>query len=471
MHNRPLIVDLDGTLIKTDMLFEGILVLLKKNILYFFVIFYWALYGKQTLKYKLAEIVTPNIDKLPKNIDFINFLKKQKKEGRKLVLATASTVKYANLYSEHLNLFDEILASDEKTNLKGKKKLEIIKETYSDFDYAGDSMADEVIFSHATEFHLVNSNKKLIKKLQHKSNITVWGCSASSISDWITQLRIYQWIKNVLLFVPLFVTHQHINTDSAISTFLGFISFSVIASSTYILNDMIDINTDRNHPRKCNRPLASGKISIKHGIFGGAVLFLLGITISATISSNFLLIICTYLATTLAYTFHLKTYVLIDTIILAGLYTLRIIAGAILIKVELSFWLLAFSMFTFFSLALVKRCSEIHFVATEGKLSTKGRDYNTSDYDLLQSFGASSSLMSLLMLMFYIEDSFQQNFYNEPQLLWLILPAFAYFFMRIWLKTTRSEMHDDPIVFALKDKGTLITVLFIIITTLAARLL
>jgi len=471
MENPPLIVDLDGTILKTDTLFEGLAKLIKQNFLFVFLLPFWLCQGKLKFKNKISKYALPNFQLLPLNSEFVSFVRDEKAKNRTVILATASTERYAKAFAEELGIFDDVLSSSETVNLKSKAKLSAILSKYEEFDYAGDSSADEPLFKLARRSHLVNATPRLINKYGAQESITVWGERKETLKDWVSQLRIYQWVKNFLLFVPVFVSHQYIDASSIVTTFLGFISIGLLASSTYVLNDILDLDSDRLHARKKSRPFASGKISIKNGVVCGGILFVASLILAASISTNYLLILLCYLVTTLAYSLYLKSYALIDTIILAGLYTIRIVAGTILIEVDLSFWLLAFSMFTFYSLALVKRCSEISSLRDEGKLSASGRDYHIGDYNLLQSFGVGSALLALLTLMFYIENSFQADFYNEPQLLWFILPAFAYFFMRIWLKTSRSEMHDDPIVFALKDKGSLITVAFIVSVTVIARLI
>ena len=470
-NNTPLFVDLDGTLIYSDLLIESTLQYLKHNPLGFFNLIIWFFSGRAYLKSRLAEQVDLSISSLPYNLEFIEYLKSQKKNGRVLYLMTASAQKYAEQVASHLGFFDGVMASTKDLNMKGEMKVEKCLELSPTFAYAGNDAVDFKIFEHADESILVNPTRSA-KALSKKRPVDqVFNDDKNQLKLMLKGIRAHQWLKNLLVFVPLLVSGLYTDLTSIGQTIVAFFLFSLLASATYILNDLSDLDSDRNHPRKSLRPIPSGAWPLIDAISTGIVLLLFIVVVAIFVTPFwFQLSLLAYLILTLTYTFFLKSFVIADVIALASLFTIRIIAGAMAIDVELSFWLLAFSMFTFFSLALVKRCAELRVLTKMKKSKTSGRDYHVDDYHLMQSLGVTSAFISLLIMSFYVQMSLTDGFYNNPVLLWATLPAFAYWLCRMWLKTNRGEMHDDPIVFSLKDKGSLITIAFIIGITLIAKL-
>ncbi|WP_417550282.1 UbiA family prenyltransferase [Methylophaga sp.] len=468
----PIFVDLDGTLIYTDLLLEVCLTFLKHNPLNIFLLIGWLAKGKANLKHKLAERVDINAATLPYNQGFLGFLKEQREEGRKLYLATASHQKYADAIAEHLGIFDGVLATSATFNMKGENKLKHCLEVSPKFAYAGNETFDFCLFDKADESFLVNPTAAALRLSKKRPVTRIFHNKTNTFKTILKAMRVHQWLKNMLIFVPVFVSSLYLDLAVWGDAIIGFFLFSLLASATYLLNDLLDIEADRAHPRKCLRPIPSGMLSIKQ-----AVLLAMGLFVATLIGSllftntAFQLSILAYLALTLLYTFVLKTYVIADVISLASLFTIRIIAGAMVIDVVLSFWLLAFSMFTFFSLALVKRCAELKLLSKVNKDKATGRDYQVEDYYLMQSFGVTSAFISLLLVAFYVQVAMTNEEYSTPLLLWATLPAFAYWFLRMWLKTNRGEMHDDPIVFSIKNKGSLATICFILIITLLAKLI
>lgn len=290
------------------------------------------------------------------------------------------------------------------------------------------------------------------------------------ISDCVMAFRVHQWIKNVLLFVPLLAAHQLGNIQSLSSVIMAFISFSLCASSVYIINDLIDLENDRSHPRKRNRPFASKKLPIIYGI--AAVPFLLGtsIALGAVVGLDFLIILLLYFVVTLAYSLILKRLVLVDCLILASLYTIRILAGAFAVSISLSFWLLAFSIFIFLSLALVKRYAELVFQLQEGKTSAQGRGYLVSDAPLLQVLGVSSGYISALVIALYLRSEDVVTLYSHPFAIWFLIPILLFWISWVWLKSARGEMYDDPIIFAVKDKTSLLVAIITAIVFIYASI-
>lgn len=466
-----LYVDLDGTFTKADLLFESLISSIKNKPFVLFYIFFWILRGRAYLKHKLSLFGNVDVKSLPLNEEFYRFLLDEKRNGRTIVLATASNEKFAKMVCDEFDIFSSYLSSDDTINLKGESKLRRIQAENKIFSYAGNSVEDFIIFAESEESYLVNPTDAARKIALTTSTTRAFDDKPQSGSVWLKQLRVHQWIKNILIFVPLFVSGSFLHQQPFVLSLAGFLSFSLLASATYILNDLLDLESDRLHPRKKNRPLASGRISIARGIIVVFVLFVVSLIISLFVGPIFFIILISYLILTLSYSMKLKKYFGIDVICLASLYTLRIVAGAAIIGVVVSFWLLSFSMFIFFSLAIIKRCAELRVIEKSEKIKAAGRDYNADDYHLLVSVGVSSSMLAVLMFCFYINSNVLTDQYQEPTLLWLAVPALTYWIMRMWIKTHRNEMHDDPIVFSLRDFGSVVTIGFIGLITIVAQIL
>lgn len=467
----PLVVDLDGTLIKSDILLENFYATIRQNPLVLFLIPLWLFKGKVYLKNKLSEKTLINIKALPYNEAFLEYLRQEFKGGRTLVLATASVHKFAQEIATHLGIFNKVLGTDNKTNLKGKNKLNALLALYGEkkFDYAGDGQADLHIFPHAREAIIVNASARVLKEAKKTSSVKkIFEAQPVNLKTYIKTIRTYQWVKNILLVVPLVMSHQWGDIMAIVYVWTGFVSFSFCASAGYLFNDLLDLPSDRAHPRKKERPLASGRIPILDGSLLFITLLLTGLALALVINWNFFLLLMFYCLISLSYTFLFKSYVLIDVLVLAGLYTLRVVAGGVLADVRLSFWLLAFSIFIFFSLALVKRCSELVSLSKANVQYAGGKDYSVSDMDYLREMGIASGYLAVLIVAFYINSPDVKALYSHPEALWLVCPALLYWISRVWLKTGRGEMTDDPIVFSIKDRGSRIVALGIVIIILLA---
>lgn len=452
----PLFVDLDGTLVRSDLLWESLFLLLKLNWLYAFSVFFWLLKGKAHLKKEIAARVIPDVALLPYNESVLKLLKQKAAEGRPIYLATASHERIAHAIAAHLGIFRAVLASADGTNLSGANKLHAITTIAAakNFDYAANDWVDLKIWSHAKSAILVNPRRGLSGAARRVCEVEEILSDETSFSRYLKAIRVHQWLKNLLVFVPLLTAHQWLNVAAVMDASLAFVALSLCASAIYLLNDLLDLPSDRRHPRKRERPFASGAVPLGHGVLLCIALALAGLGVAATLSPSFLAITAAYLTVTTAYSFKLKTYVIIDAMTLAGLYTLRVIAGAIAIQVAPSFWLLAFSMFIFLSLALVKRCSELRVLIDLNKAAAHGRDYRVTDLQFLQSMGVASGYLAVMVLAFFINSAEVIQEYNQPQALWLICPLVLYWVSRVWLKAGRGEMHDDPIVFAVTDRGS-----------------
>ncbi|WP_298623769.1 UbiA family prenyltransferase [uncultured Legionella sp.] len=474
MDSKPLVVDLDGTLIKTDLLWETANQFSIRHPFQLFKLLVWLGHGKSTLKAHLAKFATIDPALLPYNDVLLSWLQEQKKAGRRLVLATASHSILAQLVAKHLCLFDEVLATDDDINLKAEKKRDCLIQKYgeSGFDYVGNSVDDLPIWQSAECIYVVSSSTHLIKELKEsgKSVHVFEDNKPSLIKSIFNALRPYQWTKNLLIFIPLVTAHLYTDSANLMVVFFAFFIFNMTASSVYVLNDLIDITDDRLHVRKRHRVFAAGNLSLMYGWVVWPM-FLVGAFLLTVflMPLKFLIVLSTYYLLTLAYSSLLKQKPILDVLTLAALYTLRIIAGAAAIPVPLSFWLLAFSMFLFTSLAFIKRFSELRLVHNSGpEMSLHGRDYSYEDLQTISNMGTSAGYISVLVLALYIQDVHTAQMYSSPKFIWLACPLLLYWISRAWLLAHRGNMHDDPIIFALKDKTSwIIAMCFVVIFALA----
>lgn len=472
----PLYVDLDGTLIATDALWESLLLLARKRPLDALRLPFWAMRGKAHFKHQIALRVIPDAASLPYRPRILEFLREQKQAGRRVVLATASHERIAHAVSAHLGLFDAVLASDATVNLKSARKLAAITTAGGEgaagaFDYMGDSRADLPLWKASRRAYLVGTRGSLRRRAEAS-------CEKPVIFDepgapWrpvVAAMRPRHWIKNVLLFIPLIFAHQlHDQAKSAAVAF-AFVAMSLCASAVYVLNDLLDLESDRAHPRKCRRPFASGALSIPAGIVMFGVLLAGGFAVSwLEAGGRFTLVLGGYLAATTAYSFYFKRKLLLDVIVLAGLYTLRIRAGGVAAQVPVSSWLMAFSMFFFISLAFVKRYSELLVVKDSEQLQAKGRGYMVDDLDVILSTGPASGYMAVLVFCLYINSDVVKQLYARPDFLWCISPILVYWITRVWFFARRRKLDDDPVLFALKDRVSWIAGAIAVILLLLAR--
>jgi len=467
-------VDLDGTLIKTDLLLESFLLLIKRNPLYLFAVVMWLLKGKATLKAKIASRVNLNAAALPYNTALIEWLKVQKEGGRALWLVTASHDLLAKAVAKHLGIFDGVMASDETVNLSGTRKADALVKHFGEkgFDYCGNDDIDLSVWRHGRSAIVVNASKSLEAKARAAVQVGKVIPADGQVFKAVTKaLRVHQWAKNALIFVPVAAAHLLTSSSTLTSALLAFVVFSLCASSVYILNDLLDLEADRQHHSKCNRPFAAGKLSVLTGLLAFPVLLIGSFAIAAlTLNIKFVLVLATYYVATVAYSFSLKRIVMVDVLMLAGLYTIRIVAGAAATSIPLSFWLLIFSIFIFLSLAMVKRYAELYAMKQRGKLSAQGRGYQVEDLHLIQSMGAASGYLSILVLALYLNSPDITVLYKHAKVAWLLVPIMLYWISRIWMQTYRGHMDDDPLVFAMKDRVSLITGMAAVAVLVAAAL-
>jgi len=473
MGAPPLVVDLDGTLTPSDTLIESAICLIKHRPLDCLQWPRWLLQGKSAFKARVASRAGYSVENLPLRADLLDYLAEQKSAGRRLILATAAHRSIAHAVARKIGLFDDVLASDEHRNLKGRRKLEAIqKQVGNAFAYAGDSHADLPIWKASHAAILVNASSR-VKRILH-GLVPIereFQFPNPTLKTWSTALRFHQWLKNLLLFVPLLTAFSFFDPAKIIAALIAFFAFSLAASATYVVNDLLDLENDRTHPRKRKRPFASAALSIPAGLSVASVSLLTAFILALNVSAGFTFMLLSYLILTSAYSWLLKKYVLIDVLTLSLLYTLRILAGSVAIGVATSPWLLAFSVFIFLSLALVKRCSELISLQQAGQTATRGRDYRVSDQQVLTPLGMAAALGAVVVFGLYTSSPEVQGHYSSPLILWLVAFGMIYWLARLWIKTQRGEMHDDPLVFALRDRGSRISLAAMLTVVLAARYL
>ena len=448
----PLFVDLDGTLLKTDIMFEAMLLLLKRNIFYCLPLLFWLAKGPAYLKYQLSKRVDIPVAALPVNTEFLKYLQTQKKINRKLILISASSQKAVDEVKSQMKIFDAAFGSDARLNLKGHTKLEKIRMLAGgkSFAYAGNSRDDTVIWDEASQVVIVNCSVKTVNPEKFE-NALRFDPPEPALGQLLRSVRPHQWLKNLLVFIPLTLSHQLSDTGLISVLFVTFISFSLCASSVYLMNDLFDLTHDRKHITKFNRPFSSGNLSIVTGLIAGPCLFILGAITAFYLPFNFFIIFLTYGLINFAYTFYLKKIFMLDVVILAFLYTLRIIAGAESIELQTTSWLLGFSFSLFLGLATVKRVAELFNVISAGNKKIEGRAYSEDHMSFLSFMGILSTAVAVGIFAFYITDPKTTELYAKPLFLWAIFPLLSCLLFRIWKNALAGEMSEDPVLFALTD--------------------
>ncbi|WP_455921269.1 UbiA family prenyltransferase [Pseudomonas putida] len=457
----PLVVDLDGTLLRSDLLLETGIAYVRQFPLQLLKPFQWLASGKATLKEGLAEATTLDVSVLPYDPAVIELIERERAAGRRIVLATASHVSLAQDIADHLQLFDQVLATSGSLNLSSHRKRDLLVEHYGEggYDYMGNSHDDIAVWATAGKAYVVNPERGVHKRAVAQGNVEqVIHSNRPGARDWIKALRLHQWMKNILICLPLFTAHELTNPTMLMQAVVAFVLFGLCASSVYLLNDLLDLADDRHHKSKRFRPFAAGRLSILSGLLAFPLLLLIAFGGSALLLPwEFTATLVAYYALTLAYSLLLKRKMVVDVIALALLYTIRIIAGAAAFQLELTFWILAFSMFMFLSLAMVKRYAELREAKHKGITEkTRGRGYYPDDLEMISSLGASSGYLAVMVLAMYIHDPATTRLYAHPQIIWLACPMLLFWVSRIWMLTHRGNMHDDPVMFAVKDRTSLL---------------
>lgn len=472
-ESRQIYVDLDGTLIKTDLFFESILKLIRQNPLNIFKVFFWILKSRSFAKSKIANLIDIEAKSLPYQTELLAYLKNLKTQGHRIILATASNEKYAHNVSNHLGIFDKVIASSEAINMKGRRKLdEISKDTNNGkFCYAGDSTADIPIWKAASENIFVDAPDSAIKnaKIDQKDEKIITSYKTSKFKAFIKEMRLQQWAKNVLIIIPLLTAHRYTEAGMALIYLYAFLSFSLCASGVYFMNDLLDIEADRKHKTKYKRPIASGALPIPLGVFGAIMLPASGFAIALiTLKMEFVVILGIYFILTNFYSLFLKRISTADVMTLATLYTLRIVAGGAAGGIELSSWLITFSIFFFVSLAYLKRYIEVSDL-NEDNHKAEGRGYSGNDTETMFMLGIANATASILVMALYLSDDHFHAQNQHPEIPPLLCFILLYWTNRIWVGAKRKKIADDPVIFAVKDRISQLTGLAFVLVYLSAR--
>ncbi len=464
--SRPLAVDLDGTLIHSDTLWECTRKALSRGPRYWLLLPLWLAKGRAYLKHRLAETARLDPASLPYNAPFLAFLREEKARGRQIFLVTAADQLIAKGIADHLGLFDGVIASDGTTNLKARNKAAALAERFGKqgFVYAGNSYADVPVWQVAASAIPVNTGLGLARRLRrhHAIEKAEFASRPPILRSLVSAIRCYQWVKNALLFVPAITAHTLFDWAVISTISLMFVAFSATASGIYLLNDVHDLDADRSHPRKRERPFASGALPLPFAALS-PVLIIAGIAAAWSVSPASGACVVGYTILSVAYSSKLKSKPLIDVFLLAALYTIRVMSGAVALEHSISIWLLSFSGFCFLSLAFVKRTAEISDL--HGRLNKQapapvgdtsdyvpGRGYMLNDRSILEMMGICSGFMSALVMALYVHSDMARSLYAEPSLIFGLVPLILLWQCRMWLAASRGYMHDDPIVFTAKDR-------------------
>lgn len=449
----PLCVDLDGTLLAVDTFHEACVWLLRRRPLLLFLLPVWWMRGKAHAKRRVAESVRLTVDLLPVNAAFLEFLRAEHRAGRRLVLATASDRLIADRIAARFGMFADVIASDGTVNLKGERKAaELVRRFGAQgFDYAGNARADVSVWHAARHAIVVGAPAALLRSVRRVANVQhVFAGRPSRAWSLLRATRPHQLLKNILIFIPLLSSHQFTDPALVFRFMLAYVSFSCVTSAVYLLNDILDLEHDRAHPRKYLRGIAAGHLPLPLAFVAIAFLTMAGLAIASTFPPLFGAVIAAYIVGSTLYSAFLKQIAIVDVLLLCLLYTVRIVAGNAASGISYSLWLLMFSMFFFFSLACLKRTTELMLRSPEGG-TLPGRGYRAEDAAILQTLGIASAMVSLLVLGLYVDSQRVTLLYRWPHLLWFECVLMLYWVSRIWFLGSRGQMHEDPIVFTMKD--------------------
>jgi 4-hydroxybenzoate polyprenyltransferase/phosphoglycolate phosphatase-like HAD superfamily hydrolase len=461
-----LCVDLDGTLVRSDTLAEGYFVLHPARAVSALL---HLRNGRAAMKAFVARSGTFDPALLPYNEQLLDWLREQKARGRRIALTTAADIEIAQAIADYLDIFDDVIASDGVQNLKGPTKASMLLRRFgeSGFTYIGDNVADLPAWRAATTRGVVNANRRTTDAVRRLGRIEVEiNDRPSLLRAAITAMRPYQWVKNLLVFVPIVTAHAITDLSSWLDGILVFAAFCTCASGVYLANDLADLAADREHPRKRNRPLASGALPLLAGAFLSPAL--LGIGIVLGVASGAVVLLMAYVVLSLAYALKLKEMPMVDVFVLASLYTVRLAGGGEATGHGISLWLLAFSGFMFLSLALIKRVKEFTAAERARRPAVARRGYDAADAPILQLLGCAAAFSSCVVLALFVQSDATAERYAMPSLLWLIVPLMLFWQCRLWLWTARGQMHDDPIIFAARDRVSWFIGLAVVTVLLAA---
>jgi 4-hydroxybenzoate polyprenyltransferase len=453
----PLCVDLDGTLVKSDTFYDSVCVLLRSHPASLFRIpGWWINGGKARVKAKVASIAPLDADRLPYNQAVFRFLDEKNRLGHSIYLATGADASLADRVARHVGLFSGVLSSDGSTNLVGSHKLAGLQQRFPEFDYIGNALPDLPALAHSRRAFVANPTLGLRLSLKTRKIPIVRSFEDRRplVPSIVKAVRVHQWAKNVLLFLPLLLSHR-ISLQSVLPAVVAFFCFSFFASANYIVNDLLDMESDRHHPKKRLRPFAAGDLSVFSGLSIASVLVVASVALLPGLPYRFALWLLVYAVATSAYSFYFKRVPLVDVLMLSGLYTLRMQAGAAATGTLISPWLSSLAIFLFLSLAMVKRFSELANLRERGGEASHGRGYLVTDIEQIRSFGNASAAAAVVIFCMYISRPDVDALYHHSGRLWLIVPFMIYWLNRVWLVASRGELNEDPVIFAIRDRISL----------------
>lgn len=470
-QSRPcLCVDLDGTLVQTDTIIESLVILLRTKPLSIFALLRCMFSGKARFKQELARRVVLQADALPYALPVLDYIRSEASQGRRVLLVTGADASVANLVAQHLGCFSQVICSNGRENVTGERKLAAIREVLGNegFSYAGNSRADLPVWKGAQSALIAGSGTALRRAVE-RAGIRVekvFPTPRLSFLAIIKAMRVYQWVKNVLVLLPMVLAHRLLNPATLLSGARAFVSFSLVASAIYLVNDILDLSTDRKHQRKRHRPLPSGRLSVSAAVVLIVLLLAAGVLLNPTGDGAWLLGI--YVVSALAYSLYLKRLLVIDVIMLASFYTLRLLYGGAATGITVSIWTLAFSMFMFLSVALIKRISELRAGVSDEGLSASGRAYQINDLQQMSALCAASGCVGALIIILYVYNPEVMTLYARPKILLGVFPLLIYWQSRLLILANRGVIQEDPILFSLYDRASQATALAILGVVIAA---
>jgi len=469
----PLCVDLDGTLVKSDTLHDSLLVLLRTHPLKAFQLPLQVLKGKAAFKSFITDSVSLDVAHLPYNHTLLRYLQAERARGREIYLATGADIRLAQRVASYLGIFTGVFGSEGAVNLTGKNKLERLYNGLKtdSFDYIGNATPDLPLLTHSQHPMVANPTMQLrmAMRAQGITPAQTFEERVQPFKGFLKAIRLHQWAKNVLIFVPLLLSHALVLPRIS-AAILAFFCFSLTASATYIVNDLLDIEADRRHARKRKRPFAAGDLAASSGIVISLLFLCAALAGAFRLPREFFGWLLLYLVTTLSYSTYLKRVPIVDVVVLSSLYTLRLLAGGAASQTEISHWLAGFSIFLFLALAFVKRFAELENLRIQGASPKNGRGYLMTDIEQLRSFGTASSYAAVVIFAIYISRPDVTDLYRKPGYLWLIVPIMILWLSRVWLLASRGELDEDPVVFAITDRMSLLMGVATVIVAIVAAL-
>jgi len=469
--NKPLCVDLDGTLVKSDTLIDSLLILTRNHPNLLLQLPGAVVRGKAAFKSFVTSHVELDVVHLPYNRKLLQFLQVERARGREIYLTTGADIRLAQRLANHFGIFSGVLGSDGTTNLTGHKKLSTLHNRFGQdgFAYIGNSLADLPLLMDASEKMLADPSAALRRSIRKRgiAPLHVFEERANPLRSLVRALRPHQWAKNLLILLPSLLAHHRASSVYG-HAFLAFLCFCCTASATYLVNDLLDIEADRGNARKRSRPFASGDLAPTIGLITSAALLIVGIGVARTLPLDFLSWLVLYMLSTFAYSLYLKRIPLLDVLVLSGLYTVRILAGGAATNTPISHWLAGFAIFLFFSLAIVKRFAELEQIRLAGNQLKNGRGYLLTDVEQMRAFGTASAFAAVVVFANYISSQDVVKLYSHPRYLWLIVPFMILWTCRVWLLASRGELNEDPVAFALTDLASLLMGACVLVIVLLA---